>query len=132
MDGVQILAALLLLGRLFVVWIMGKVIRKQRKLLSMPLQDEMYIENLAQVKAFRNTLHYLALGIFFSNLMPLVLDVAVVLGVDRTMPFLVAYAVSNCLYAVTAAIMIYKMYQLAEQTQEVTELESAYVKSKKG
>ena len=120
MDYLQILAAVLFTGRLVAVYFLIKILRVQITLLRLPIDPEVW--------DFRKKLHYMTIALLIGNIPSIILDVAVIAGVDRTFPYLIVYATFNMITMVIAAIMIENMYKLAGNTDEVNQLEREYVK----
>lgn len=133
------IAAFLLVERLIAsLFLLGTLVI-QRGLLKAPLNldPKSYSEDdIAKVMTFRRTLHYIAIALFVGNFLPIVLDTLVVLqafGIGehvRTTNVLIAYAVSNATTMLLASYMINKMYKLATQTKEVTDLEIRHLRNK--
>lgn len=123
MSALQILATFLLIGRLVSVYYLRSVILTQIALLKLPIDPEVW--------DFRRKLHYMAVALLIGNFPSIILDIAVMAGVDRTTPYLVVYTVFNMVTMVIAAIMIENMYRLAANTKEVNQLETKHVKTKK-
>lgn len=121
MDFFQILAGILLIGRLIAVRYLFTTLKVQIALLRLPIEPEVW--------DFRKKLHYMTVALLIGNFPPIVLDLAVLWGVERTAPYLVVYTLSNMITMVIAAIMIDKMYRLANQADLVNELEKEHMRS---
>lgn len=118
MDGLQILAGLLLVGRLIAIVILWRVFRVQMNLLRLSIDPE--------VLDFRRKLHYMTIALLIGNFPSVILDAVVMAGVKRTLPYLIVYAVFNVITMIIAASMIDRMYRLAGNTKEVNDLEREY------
>lgn len=121
----EFIAAVLLILRILGGFYLVKILRIQIGLLRKPINEEVW--------DFRRKLHYIILALFTGNLIPIILDALVVLqGVGigsniRTEPVLVVYAASNALIALLFAILLYKIYSMANQPI-VEQLEEEHVK----
>lgn len=126
---IAIVAGVLLVIRLVVVKLLDFVIKRQRKLLKRPISPE--------ARVLRKNLHAIALSMQASNLIPIVLDSLILLdelGIinhQRTTELIITYAISNSLFILMAAYMLYSMYKLSEHKEEVDALEEAFVDSVK-
>lgn len=126
--GTEILAGMLLVARLAVVAYLAKVISIQVRLRRHPaVDDNGYIDK--DVAHFRTKLFLMTVAMLAGNFIPIALDGLIILqhfGIGehiRTTPVLLVYAASNAFTMLTAAAMINKMYALANEAEEVTELE---------
>lgn len=108
----QTLAGLLLLGRLTAVFFLRKTLRAQNRLLKLRIDND----DDGEIKELRLTLHRMTLIIFFGQFVPIIIDTWAIVS-PSTRPFWlgVLYAISNCLTAITAALLIWRIYQLAEK-----------------
>lgn len=121
MDSIQILAGVLLIGRFIAAKYLFRTLKIQAGLLRLPIDPEVW--------DFRKKLHYMTIALLVGNIPSIVLDFVVILGVERTAPYLITYAIFNMSTMVIAAIMIDKMYRLATHADEVNELEKTHIRS---
>lgn len=125
---IGIIAAILLTIRVIAVRKLYKVLKTQIELLRRPIDPEVW--------EFRRSLHYMTLALLVGNILPIVLDFLVVLDElgwiahYRTIFVITAYAISNAVMMLIAVTMIKRMYDLANQADEVDRLEKAHVRSK--
>lgn len=119
---IKIIAGLLLLGRSIILWYLFRVLKVQVGLLRLPVSDP-------DVWDFRKALHYMTIVVTMGNLVPVTLDLVTLIGPARPYWLGIAYAISNVITALFAAILIHKMYRLAGQTKEVNRLETEYLKA---
>lgn len=125
MIKVQILALILLIARLVSVCYLNKTLRTQKRLLRLRIDND----DDGEIKRFRLILHRMTLVVFYGQIIPIALDIQAVLFPDRRVFWLgVLYAISNAFTALTAAVLIWRIYQLAEHPAKVTELEREHVK----
>lgn len=123
------IALVLLSLRAIIIKRLLDVLLVQLKLLKRPIDPD--------VRDFRISLHRMTIAMLVGNVAPVILDIVVLadaLGVIshyRTEALLSVYAISNALSTLFAALMIHRMYSLANQTQEVDDLERAHAESKK-
>lgn len=115
----------LLLLRLVAIYKLYKVLKVQIELLKRPIDPTVW--------EFRRSLHYMTVALLISNILPVILDTLVVadsfgwISHYRTIPTLTAYAVSNAVMMLIAVVMIKRMYDLANQVDEVDQLEKAHL-----
>lgn len=121
----EIVAATLLVLRIVGVVYLIRVFRIQVGLLRKPISEEVW--------DFRRKLHYITIALLLGNLIPIFLDALVVLqaiGIGqhiRTTPVLLIYASSNAITAFLFALLLSKIYAMANQPI-VEQLEETHVK----
>lgn len=116
---IQLLASLLLMGRLISEGFIIAVIRKQWKVRKSPIHP--------RLKALRSVLTLLAVLVFIGNLYPLFLDAYTLFHPDiRTSGTInlvgVFYSLDNSLTFMLASILIWTLYKLSDVVIEVAEL----------
>ncbi len=119
MDYLKIIAGVFLIGRIAAIILYSDVIKIQIKLLRRPIDPDVW--------DFRQRLHYMTLTLLLSCIPSVILDIAVIAGVERTAPYLVVYAAFNVISVLVAAVMIKEMYKLVINSNEVDNLEKAHV-----
>jgi len=106
---IKLIAAILLLGRLTAVFFMLLVLRKQWRLLRLPIDPD--------IKTFRLVLFIMCAVILTGNFVPIAIDAATLFGgySGRANPSSlgVLYAFSNCTTAIVSAVLIWLMYRIA-------------------
>lgn len=115
----QVLAPILIVGRIITICFIVAVIRKQWRIRKSPIHPR--LQNL------RKVLTLLAILVFVGNLYPLFLDVITLLPPDiRTSNVInmlgVVYALDNNITFMLAAILIWTLYKLSDVVIEVAEL----------
>lgn len=116
---IQLLAILLLIGRLISEGFIIAVLRKQWKIRNSPIHP--------RLKNLRKVLTLLAILVFIGNLYPLGLDLVTLFDATvRTTRDVnivgVIYALDNNLTFMFAAILIWTLYKLSDVVIEVAEL----------
>lgn len=116
---IQLLAFLLLLGRLISEAFIIAVLRKQWKIRNAPIHP--------RLKGLRKVLNLLAILVFIGNLYPMGLDLVTLFDASvRTSPNVnlvgVAYSLDNNLTFMFASILIWTLYKLSDVVIEVAEL----------
>lgn len=129
MLKLQILAALLLIMRIVTVWYLGGVINIQNRLLSSRIVDGTAEITDPKVISFRKYLHYMTIALLVGNVPAIILDTAVMVGVTRTTPYLIIYAIANAITTLIAVLIIYSMYKLAGESEEVYDFEKSRLRS---
>lgn len=134
MVSLQIIAAFLLLARAGSDIFIGIVLKKQWRLLRSPIKNshrfpESYVRKL---RRFRIVLFSLSVVIFFSNIVPIVIDLISVLGYSQGRPgslrlISVLYAFSNALGSLFSAYLINTLYRLAAQEDDITEYTTQHI-----
>lgn len=125
---IRILALVFLIGRLIAVSYLISVLRTQIALLRLPIEPEIW--------DFRKTLHYMTIVLALSNVLPIILDAYSVFKVDdllagdRPAALSLAYTTSNVITAIIASLLVHKLYELARNTEEVTDLERKHLQKK--
>ncbi len=117
--NIQLLALLLLIGRLISEGFIIAVIRKQWKVRKSPIHP--------RLKALRRVLTLLAVLVFLGNIYPLILDAYTLVAPGiRTSPNVnlvgVFYSLDNNLTFMFASILIWTLYKLSDVVIEVAEL----------
>lgn len=117
--NIQLLAFLLLLGRLVSEFFITRVIIRQWKIRN--------IKTHPRIMAIKKVLFYLAIAVFIGNIYPLVLDILTLVwpGIRSTQNVNivgVAYSLDNNLTFVIASILIWTLYKLADTVIEIAEL----------
>lgn len=117
MLSIKELAIMLFIGHIGSVVFILSVIRRQLALLRLPID--------ATMKNFRHVLLVLSMAIFVGNIIPIAID-GLTLFVSTGRPAHVrlasiAYAVSNAVIELLSAFLIWKLYQLAADTKEMTD-----------
>lgn len=117
--NIQLLALLLLIGRLISEGFIIAVIRKQWKIRKSPIHP--------RLRALRRVLTLLAVLVFLGNLYPLFLDLYTLFDAGvRTSPNInlvgVFYSLDNSLTFMLASILIWTLYKLSDVVIEVAEL----------
>jgi hypothetical protein len=117
MIPIQIIAAILLLARLASDFYMARVLRKQWKLLKLPIEPE--------IKRFRKVLFILSIVIFVGNFIPIIIDSITLLYGNpgrpaAVRPISLMYAVSNASVAFFSAYLIHLLYKLADNPEEAS------------
>jgi hypothetical protein len=115
---IELIALILLMLRVTATGFLLNVLKKQRKLMTRPID--------AEINGFRKHLYYLTLGLAGSNALPIVFDAFIIakgLGVPAlsdvsSQPLIVAYAISNAAAALLAAILVQKIYRNALEVDE--------------
>lgn len=117
--NIQLLALLLLIGRLISEGFIIAVLRKQWKIRNSPIHP--------RLRNLRKVLTLLAILVFVGNLYPLFLDLYTLFypGI-HTSPEInlvgVAYSLDNSLTFMFASILIWTLYKLSDVVIEVAEL----------
>lgn len=116
---IQLLAFILLVGRLISEVFIIAVLRKQWKIRNAPIHPKL--------KNLRKVLNLLAILVFLGNIYPLLLDVFTVFNpAIRTTPFVnlvgTLYTLDNSLTFMFASILIWTLYKLSDVVIEVAEL----------
>lgn len=116
---IQLLAFILLMGRLISEGFIIAVLRKQWKIRNAPIHPKL--------KSLRQVLNLLAILVFLGNLYPLALDAYTILSPEiRTSPFInlvgTLYTLDNSLTFMFASILIWTLYKLSDVVIEVAEL----------
>lgn len=116
---IQLLAFLLLIGRLISEGFIIAVLRKQWKIRNSPIHP--------RLKGLRKVLTLLAVLVFIGNLYPLGLDLYTLFDASiRTSPNAnivgVIYSLDNNLTFMFASILIWTLYKLSDVVIEVAEL----------
>lgn len=115
----EIIAGTLLILRLVAVHYLFRVLKIQIRLLRRPIDPCIW--------DFRRKLHYMTVALLLGNVLPIILDSLVVLrgfGVlefVRTSPLLITYAISNALIGFIAATLIYRIYKLANEDDDIVD-----------
>lgn len=117
MLSIKILASILLVGHLASTGFIVSVLRRQWQLLSLPIDKTL--------RQFRHTLLYLSLGIFIGNLIPIAID-GLTLFVNTGRPshvklISILYALSVAAVQFISAYLIWTLYRLAANPQEMTD-----------
>lgn len=113
MISITVIAGLLLIFRVVSDVLIALVIRRQWRLLKLPVPAE-YRNDEKSIKKFRKILFFLSLGIFVGNAIPVFID-ALTLFVETGRPsglraISVAYAFSNATTALVSAILVWLLY----------------------
>jgi len=116
---IQLLAFLLLMGRLISEGFIIAVLRKQWKIRNSPIHP--------RLRNLRKVLTLLAVLVFIGNIYPLLLDAYTLIAPGiRTSPTInivgVAYSLDNSLTFMFASILIWTLYKLSDVVIEVAEL----------
>lgn len=125
---IELLALILLVLHLGSVVYIGGVLRKQWRLLKVPIYPE--------IKRFRRVLFTLSAIILIGNAIPIFVDLVTILtnnSLGRTpsvKPISFAYAMSNALTALVSAYLIHTLYKLAASTKEITDYEATQLVNK--
>ncbi len=111
--SIVLLAGILLTFRVLSDILIAYVIRRQWKLLRLPIPDE-YKDDERSVKKFRKILFFLSIAIFVGNFIPIIID-SLTLFVETGRPaqvktISVAYAFSNATTALISATLIWLLY----------------------
>ena len=126
----QVISALLLVGRIACSVYLAKVIKVQNMLKRYPvLDDKGHVDH--DVMGFRRNLNRMTLVILLGQIIPIILDAVNTLSGHTPAWLIYIYAVSNTITAVTSAVLIWKLYQMAFNTQEVARLEKAHIRAEK-
>lgn len=126
MLSIKELAIALLFGHVASMVFISFVIKRQIGLFKMP--------TVVKLKRFRRVLFYISLGIFAGNLVPITID-TLTLFVDLGRPghlraVSIAYAMSNAITQFLSAYLVWKLYQLAADTQDITDYETRQLTNK--
>lgn len=112
MISIQIIAAILLIIRIFSIVFMSSVIRKQFRLFKLPIREE--------VRMFRVVLFILAIVILIGNAIPVIVDTVTLLTDVPRSPFLshlsVTYALSNAITSLSSSLLIWFLYRISEDS----------------
>lgn len=127
---IQLLALALLIIRLAGVYYLLKVVKVQNNLLRYPAVDERGVVD-PDVQQFRKTLHRMTLVVLWGQFLPIVVDLVGTIN-PFAIPFWlsVLYSTSNCVTALTAAVLIWRLYKMADNVKEVNDLERAHVQDR--
>lgn len=128
MNGVELVALALLGLRLLGSYYLIKVLRIQHRLLRYPAVDERGVID-KEVMHFRKILHRMTWVVLLGQVTPIIIDSFGAFAPHLSPPWLIfVYAISNAFTALTAAVLIWRLYQLAVNVKEVNELERVHVK----
>lgn len=134
MISLQIIAAFLLLARVGSDIYIGIVLKKQWRLLRSPIKNaaQYPLTYMKKLRRFRMVLFTLSIVIFFSNVVPIVIDLITVIGIDQGRPnalrtISIMYATSNALGAFFSAYLINTLYRLAAQEDDITEYTTQHI-----
>lgn len=113
MISITVIAGLLLVFRVVSDVLIALVIRRQWRLLKLPVPKE-YREDEKSIKKFRKILFFLSIAIFVGNAIPVVID-ALTLFVETGRPanlraISIAYAFSNATTALVSATLVWLLY----------------------
>lgn len=116
---IQLLAFILLVGRLVSEYFIIQVLRRQWKIRNTPIHP--------RLKKIRGVLSLLAILVFIGNIYPLLLDAYTIVNADiRTSPTInlvgTFYSLDNSLTFMLASILIWTLYKLSDVVIEVAEL----------
>lgn len=118
--SIKMLAIFLLIGHFGSVFFIGFVIKRQVELFRVP--------TMKNLKHFRLTLFYLSLAILIGNIVPITIDtLSLFINVGRPQHVHFAsilYAMSNALIEFLSAYLVWKLYQLAADTKDITDYEA--------
>lgn len=123
--SIVLIAGLLLIFRVVSDILIAQVIRRQWRLLKLPV-PEAYREDEKSIKKFRKILFLLSIAIFIGNAIPIVID-ALTLFVETGRPaelraVSVAYAFSNATTALISATLVWLLYFGVYVTSEAPEV----------
>lgn len=109
---IELIAFILLIIRITALYFIHKVVKTQLYLMKHPIDPE--------ITGYRKTLFWLTIGLAGSNIIPIIFDVFIVLKESgiiweevSSTPILIAYAISNALAALLAAVLISRIYRNA-------------------
>lgn len=113
MISIVLIAGLLLIFRVVSDILIALVIRRQWRLLKLPIADE-YKADEKSIKKFRKILFFLSIAIFVGNAIPVVID-GLTLFIETGRPanlraISVAYAFSNATTALVSATLVWLLY----------------------
>ena len=122
--SIQTLALILLLGRAISVTFITLVLRKQWRLLKLPVDKE--------VRTFRKVLFAISIIILVMNFVPIVID-TLTLFVDTGRPasvktISVAYALSNSFTCALLSMFVWILYKIAEDERIAVRAQDAVLK----
>lgn len=118
--SIKMLAILLLIGHFGSVSFISFVIQRQVGLLKIPIEKEL--------KHFRMTLFGLSLAILIGNFIPITIDTLTLFintGRPEHVRFVsILYAMSNAVIEFISAYLVWKLYQIAANPQDITDYEN--------
>lgn len=121
MLSIKVLAIMLLIGHIGSMFFISFVIKRQLGLFKIP--------TIEKLRHFRRILFYLSMGILVGNLIPITIDgLTLFVSTGRpthVRPVSIAYAMSNAVIELLSAFLVWKLYQLASDTQDVTDFEAS-------
>lgn len=126
--NIKTLAAIVLVGQLTSVVLMGFVIRRQLELFKYAIDSE--------VKMFRRILFMLALVAFIGHLVPTAISIGTLTNhITRSVQtinfFGMIYSITNTTVATASAILISSLYRLAKATAVIVEEDKVIALNKK-
>src|SRR5690606_27952738 len=110
---IQIIAMLLLIFRLWGTKFIVRAIQAQFRLMKYPAMNDNG-EQDAHVMHFRTKLNRLAIIMLGGQVIPIVYDLLHILSPGfNPLWFIILYAVSNCISAFAASLMLWNIYEMA-------------------
>lgn len=124
MLSIQVLATILLFARVGSQYYIYKVLKQQHALLKAPLNPVLMPISKTLIR-FRRVLFGLSIVIFLGNIVPMIIDIISMLGIDQgrpanVRPISLAYAFSNALVAFVSSYLIHTLYRLAAADSDIT------------
>jgi hypothetical protein len=112
----EVIAGVLLIIRLIGSAYLVKVIKVQLKLLRVPAVDERGNVDEGTMK-FRQTLTRMTFVILLGQVIPILIDILAMVNGSVPAWLGIVYAISNAFTALTAAVLIWRLYEMATETK---------------